>query len=229
MNGFRLEKLSLKNFRNYENYYFDDFKGVNIFCGKNAIGKTNIIEAIQLITQGSSFRMAQTCELVNNTNPDKITKVEAQVFDQNLDCKHNIKLVIKDNKKTFSINEKNKTVGSLKGSFPSVVFSPEDLSLVKGSNTKRRDTIDSIGSQISKDYYTVLKDYNKALKQKNKMLKDEADISLVESINSILTITGAQLTYYRYSLVKKIAPIISDIYTEVSDSNEDLQIEYFAS
>ena len=227
--GFIIRNINLRNFRNYDELSRDFDEGTNKIIGPNATGKTNLIEAIGLMTQISSFKNAQTVELINKDVSDKNCKVQAEIFDQDSETKYDLALAISDNKKTYKLNGKTKTIKDLKGKFPSVIFTPDDLAFVKGSNTMRRNAIDSLGSQISKDYYVVLHDYNKALKQKNALLRDGASTDMFKSINDVLVKSGAQLVFYRFALVEKILPVISNYYSEIAGNNETLSIEYYPS
>lgn len=228
-NGFVIKNIRLRNFRNYQDKSWSFTDGVNKITGPNAIGKTNLIEAIQLITMIASFRNPKLDDLILNDTTADFAIVDAQIYDSNLDSTFDISLKIVNGKKTYSLNGKNKSIKELKGKFPSVVFTPDDLNIAKGSNSVRRDTIDLLGSQISTEYYTVLRDYNKALKQKNSLLKDGLSKDLLLSINEVLTVCGAQLLYFRLALVNKIKPIISDYYKEIANNDQDLDISYFAS
>lgn len=227
--GFIIRNINLRNFRNYDELSREFEEGTNKIIGPNATGKTNLIEAIGLMTQISSFKNAQTAELIKKDSNDKNCKVEAEIFDQDTETKHDLSLTITDNKKTYKLNGKNKSIKDLKGKFPSVIFTPDDLAFVKGSNTMRRSAIDSLGSQISKDYYVVLHDYAKALKQKNALLRDGASQDMFKSINDVLVKSGAQLVFYRFGLVEKILPVISKYYSEIAGNNEKLSIEYYPS
>lgn len=227
--GFVIKNINLRNFRNYVEFSRSFEEGINTIIGPNATGKTNLIEAVCLMTQISSFKNAQTVELINKYSNNQNCKVEAEIFDHDTDTIYELSLSISDNKKTYKLNGKNKPIKDLKGKFPSVIFTPDDLVVVKGSNTMRRNAVDSLGSQISKDYYTVLHDYNKALKQKNALLRDGASVDMLKSINDVLVKSGAQLVFYRIGLVKKILPVISNYYSEIAGNNEKLSIEYYPS
>lgn len=227
--GFTINKISLRNFRNYENHTRDFSSGVNRIIGPNATGKTNIIEAVGLMTQISSFRNAQILELVNKNRANEVVQIDVEIFDMATETKNDFALKIQDGKKTYKLNGKTKTISDCKGRFPSVIFTPDDLALVKGSNTMRRAAVDSLGNQISPDYYRVLHDYNKALKQKNAMLRDGASLDMLKSINDVLVMSGAQLVFYRLGLVQKILPVVANYYDEISGGNEKLNVEYYPS
>lgn len=227
--GFTIQSISLRNFRNHSSYVRKFEPGQNQIIGANATGKTNVIEAIALMTQISSFRSSQIVDLINKDSNDDFASVEIEILDNDTDTKNIFTLTICDNKKTYKLNGKKKKISELKGRFPSVVFTPDDLELVKGSNTIRRQEIDNLGDQISKEYYRVAHDYTKALKQKNSLLKDNSPVDLLKSINDVLILTGAQLVYFRHALVNKIKPIIEDYYKKIAGDNELLGIQYFPS
>lgn len=227
--GYTINKISLRNFRNYETLTREFDVGVNKIIGPNATGKTNIIEAISLMTQISSFRNAQTLELVNKNHTGEATQIEVEIFDMATETKNDFTLKIQDGKKTYKLNGKTKTISDCKGRFPSVIFTPDDLAFIKGSNTMRRVAVDSLGCQISPDYYRVLHDYNKALKQKNAMLRDGTNLDMLRSINDVLVRSGAQLVFYRLGLTRKILPVVANYYDEISGGNEKLNIEYYPS
>lgn len=227
--GFTINNIELKNFRSYETLNRKFNESINKIVGPNATGKTNLLEAIGLITQIVSFRNAKTEELVCKNNKKTPTKIQAEIFDQKTDSKFEISLDIVDGKKIYKLNGKTKSISDCKGRFPSVVFNPDDLALVKGSNTMRRHALDTLGTQISRDYYTVLHDYNKALKQKNALLREGSNIEMLQTINDVLLAPAAQLIFYRLGLIQKILPVISNYYDEISGGLENLNVEYFPS
>ena len=227
--GFAIRSLKLRNFRNHKKLDLTSFSSSNILVGNNAVGKTNILEAIQLVTQLTSFRSSHSEELLRHNSLESDFLVEAKIedFDTNTNLILSFRL---DNKtKKYFFNSKNKKIKELKGKFPSVVFTPDDLQIVKGSNTMRRSSIDNLGCQISKDYYNVFKDYSRVLKQKNSLLKNEVSNDLLKSINDVLTFTGAQLLFYRLSLCNKISPILNKYYKQFSNEDSRLAIRYFPS
>lgn len=227
--GFVIQNIRLQNFRNYSEFELNDLSSINILQGQNAIGKTNIIEAVQLLTQITSFRNPLISDLVNKNTDVQDARIEANFYDERTDSKANFTLSIFDGKKTYKLNDKKKSISECKGKFPSVIFTPDDLSLVKGSNTMRRNAVDVLGGQISRDYYKVLKDYSKVLKQKNKLLKEGSSTELLQSLNDVMVLSGAQLVFYRLALIKKIVPVVENFYSEISGKNEKLSVEYYPS
>lgn len=234
-NSFALKNIKVNNFRNYEDCTIYNFSDINIFVGPNAVGKTNLIEAIQLITQLSSFRKLKIHELINSQNISNHAKISANIKEKFGDTQEKllsnnyICLTIVDGKKEYKLNEKKRKISELKGLYPSVIFTPDDLTLVKGSNLTRRSAFDILGSQISKEYYTVLSDFKRILRQKNKSLQESAQDETINSINDIFIITSAQLSYFRMGLVNKISPLINSYYKEISNSKEKLRVSYYPS
>lgn len=209
-----IKDIKLENFRNYKRKKFSNFGIFNILVGPNAVGKTNVIEAIQLMTELSSFRHPRLYDLI--LKGAEWARIEANTEEDNLS-------LFIDSKKTYKLNYKTK---NYKGSYPSVTFTPDDLMMVKGGNSLKRDAIDSLGGQLSKNYYTVRKDYSKALRQKNKLLKDASSATTIKSINDVLVVTGAQLVCYRKELLNKIEPILAKFYKKITGSKENLRIDY---
>lgn len=227
--GFEIAKIELTNFRNYTDFARQFESGLNKIVGPNATGKSNLLEAIGLLTQIGSFRHSQTADLINNNSDQDFAIVEAQIIDHDIDSLINFMLTITENKKIYNLNGKNKKIIDCKLRFPSVVFTPDDLMIVKGSNTLRRDAIDHIGCQISKEYNIVLRDFKKALRQKNTLLREAADVNLIKSVNDVMLNSATQLTFFRAALVKKINAVFQDFHNQITSNNEDLEIQYFAS
>lgn len=198
---------------------------LTVFIGRNGAGKTNIIESLQLLTAQSSFKNASSSELIKN-GEDKC-RICMVIKDKSRELE--ISLSISDNKKTYSINGKNKAVKDLKGILPSVIFTPDDLNLIKGSEKHRRREIDLLGSQINVNYYQLIKDYEKILLFRNNLLKEGADSLYISSTNEIFAKVASQLTMYRKSLFKRLECIVSNHYASISQNQETLKGHYETS
>lgn len=109
----------------------------------------------------------------------------------------------------------------MQGILPAVVFTPDDLNLVKGSSSVKRDAFDSLGVQLTPNYYIVRRDYEKVLRYKNRLLKDEAPDSLIDSINETLVTCGSQLFCYRISLVGRLLPYIKENYERIAGAQAE--------
>lgn len=220
----RIRDISLTNFRSYDRFTIEGLEDLTIFFGPNAVGKTNIIEAIQLLTALTSFRKATSHELVKQGKQE--ASISAKITDGNrlLD----IDLLFMEGKRRYQLNGKGRSIKSLKGLIPSISFSPEDLSLVKGSDSHRRQEVDLIGSQVNANYYQIMRDFEKILKHRNKLLKEEASESLLDSLTDIFDTVGTQLAAYRKALLGRMTPFIVDAYANISNG-ERLEVIYASS
>ena len=136
---------------------------------------------------------------------------------------------MEDGKRSYSLNGKPKKIQTLKGLLPAVSFTPDDLDLVKGSQSGKRAALDALGSQLTSNYYVIRKDYEKILQHKNKLLKEEGSSSYLEAIDETLVRVGAQLYCYRSSLFAKLLLEIQRYYREITGGIESVQAVYVPS
>ena len=129
----------------------------------------------------------------------------------------------------YALNGKRRQAKDMRGTLPSVAFTPDDLNLVKGSDRFRRREIDMLGAQLNANYFQLIRDYEKVLRQKNKLLKEEASLSLIEAANEVFAKVGEQLTSYREALFNRLASKVAEHYAEISGSREALTAEYARS
>ena len=143
----RIESLSLRNFRNYEDAALNELGDIAVLVGENAVGKTNLIEAIQLLTALTSFRHGITADQLIRHGEER-SRVSMQATDGNR--RLDIDLTFDGRTRKYRLNGKAKRPIDLKGLIPSVVFTPDDLDLVKGPNSGRRSSLDTLGAQVNK-------------------------------------------------------------------------------
>lgn len=220
-----IARIAFKNFRSYELFELSDLGALTVLIGPNAVGKTNIIEGIQLLTALQSFRRPTFDQMVYEGST--FACLDADLTDGNRDLSFSLRL--KEGKKQYFLNGKNKRTSDLKGIIPSVTFTPDDLELVKRSSGPRRIAIDALGSQLSANHYVIKKDYEKVIRYKNRLLKEEASSDLIASINETLVTCGAQLSYYRAALFEKLIPIVKSYYASIVDGREDMELCYIPS
>lgn len=218
----RVTSLTLHNFRNYQRLVLEDISDLTILVGPNAIGKTSIIEAVQLVTSLKSFRATHVSQLVTWGNDNAFISAVFSNRQRYLEEK----MEIKNNKRTYLLNGKSRHVKDLKGLVPAVIFTPDDLELVKGSNSVRRASLDDLGSQLSKNFYAVKNDYQKLLRQKTQALKEDATNDFLFSINEVLAKVGAQFFVHRRTLCEKVSPFLEQAYQSIVQSEEDLKMHY---
>lgn len=221
----KIQQIHYRNFRSYTDYHLDNLGDLTLFVGPNAIGKTNLIEGIQLITAFNSFRSSRTDHLVKFGEDTAFIKAVVGDEVRKLD----IAFTVQEGKRSFSLNGKRKQIKNLRGILPSVIFSPDDLTFIKGSQRIKRAQIDNLGDQISANYLTVRHDYERILKQKNRYLKETTTHSFLESVNEVLTTIGSQFFVLRARLVKELIPYIQAYYSELSAGKEQVSISYIPS
>jgi DNA replication and repair protein RecF len=172
-----LQKLTLKNFRNHENIEFS-FPLTTVFIGKNTVGKTSVLEAIQFLSLGKSFK-AEKDETVITEGKD-FARIEAKVDEVDDTIKLTIILAKKDTpaspslggrlSKKYLVNGVSKRQMDFASRFTSVIFTPEDIEIITDSPSLRRNYINNILSKTDKKYRLCLSIYEKALRQRNRML-----------------------------------------------------------
>ena len=218
-----IQELSLSDFRNYKRFELGEIGDLTVFVGKNGVGKTNILEGIQLLTSASSFRHPQISQLVRDGASDGVGRASMEASDGNRRLA--VALMLENGrlsgenqagKRRYSINGKAKKAVDVRGLLPSVVFAPDDLQLVKGSSGIRRSALDDLGMQLTRSYYIVRRDYEKTVRYKNRLLRDEAPQDLVMSINETLVTCGAQLFCLRAALFDRMVPVVSRMYGELA-------------
>ena len=221
----KINSIHLENFRNFDNIdvSFDD---VNIIWGKNAQGKTNLIEAIYLFTGAKSFRGAKDKELIKFNCEKSILEIE---FNSN-EREQKAKIVI-DKKRNVSLNGiKNKGAAELSDELKAVVFSPVHLSMVKDGPRERRHFIDGALCQLKSNYRKLLKEYTRALVQRNSLLKDLPKHPEMESLlyiwNQNLAKSGAKIIYQRLKYIEALMPYINDIFNGISKNKENISLVY---
>ena len=166
-----IKEIELKDFRNYKELRTSFSKNVNIFLGNNAQGKTNLLEGIYLNAMAKSFKTTKDKELIRFG--EEFCKIKTIAFFD--DDEHSTEIVInKEGKKGVKLDgvKINRTSELLERIFI-IIFSPEDLKIVKDEPEKRRKFIDRELCQIKPGYYNDLNNYKRVLKQRNSYLKEE--------------------------------------------------------
>ena len=185
----RIRSLCFANFRSYEYLSLDEIGNLTIFIGPNASGKTNAIEGIQMLTAFGSFRGAKSRELIR-WGTQKAT-LQAHILSRSRDLE--VYCAVSPGRRECSLNGKHKSIQDMQGVLPSVVFSPDDLQLIKGSQSYRRTALDLLGCQLSQSYRILKRDYERLLHHKNALLKNESDSVLLASVNDVIRDSAVQL------------------------------------
>ena len=224
-----IKNLSLMNFRNYNELNIELNSGVNIFIGDNAQGKTNIIESIYYCSLGKSHRTSKDKELINWNKQDAYIRIF--IGKQRLDKKIEIK-IFKDGKKGIKINSiKIHKISELIGVFNVVIFSPEDLKIVKDSPSYRRRFLDIELSKIDNKYYYNLVQYNKVLDEKNALLKrySEKMTDIMDVYDEQLSSFGTFLIKERFKYIEKLNLKGKNIHKQITSEKENIEFKYLTS
>lgn len=194
-----------------------------LIVGKNAQGKTNILESIYFLANLKSSRTNNNLELI---------KFDESVFELNCELeKSNTAIELdfaysNDKKKSFRINKViTKKPKEFKSILKTVLFSTQDLMLLRGNPQDRRDWLDVAISQIYPAYDERLSKYNKIRVQKNNLLKDNFNELLLDVYNEQLAICGSNIIYLRLKFLKEIEKLAREKHLKIS-ANEDLTIKY---
>lgn len=220
----QIKKLSLKNFRNYEEEEFEFSPGLNVLFGKNAQGKTNCAEAVFYLCTGSSLRIRHDRQLIRSgAERARIAAVASNRFGD-----VSIEADIGENSREIRINgSKISKNADLLGNVNSVFFSPGELRLIQDGPDERRRFLNLSLSQLSRGYYTALLRYNKILEQRNALLKNR-DVSLVLETLPVwdeqLCLYAARVACARAEFVARLAPLAAEAHAFLTDGAEALSL-----
>ena len=224
----KVKNLKLENFRNISNLNLEFDEEINIICGENAQGKTNIIEALWLFSGAKSFRNSKDQELIKFG--ENVAKISAK-FDM-LGVQNDVSIKIND-KKTAYLNEKKlSNTSNLAGKYNAVVFSPTDLNLVTDGPEKRRRFLDIAIGQLYPNYIEILRNYSRAIMQRNKIIKDyryDKTISIMLDVfETEIVDMGNKIINYRKKYIEVLNKYVSNIYNGISSGKEQIEIFYIS-
>lgn len=217
--------LHVRNFRNYDDYTLELDPGVTVLVGRNAQGKTNLVEALQLATSGASFRKPSPAELVaeGEEGCSIALRLEGDGRVVDLGC------TVRDGKRSFSRNGKKCRAAGVRGVVPSVLFCPDDLDMIKRSASVRRAALDGFGVQLNEQYAQLLGTYERLVEQRNALLKERwCTREMLAAWNDSLAQAGASLLTHRLALLDRIRVRFVEAYAQIAPG-ERADIAYEAS
>lgn len=223
-----IKNLQLINFRNYNNLYIEFSPKVNVFMGDNAQGKTNVLESIYYSSIGKSHRTSKDKELIMWDKKEAFIK--AYIVRSRIDKKIEIKF-FKEGKKGININSiKINKISELMGNINVVMFSPEDLKIVKESPAYRRKFLDIELCKLSSKYYYNLVQYNKILNEKNTALKkwNTNNLDIIDIYDIQLAKVGAYLTKERFRYVDALNKKSKNIHEDITSGAEKIEFIYIS-
>ena len=226
-----IKNLKLTNFRNYEKLQTNFSDKTNIFIGKNAQGKTSILESLHIIGLTKSHRVNKDRDVIKIDS--EYAKISSLINLNDKDIELDI-IISKIGKKAKYNDIELEKLSEYIGILNVVMFAPEDLDLIKGNPQIRRKFLDLEIGQISKQYLYSLQNYRKVLKQRNDLLKGmqmnkDKDMMLLDIITDQLIGYLKEVVEQRKEFIEKINVYTNKIYKYLSNSTEELLIKYIPS
>ena len=224
-----IKEIKLNNFRNYKQLDLNLNKNINIIYGNNAQGKTNILESIFLCSFGKSFRTTKEKEMIMFNENNLIV----EIFYQKKDRDGKIKIEIGDKKQIYLNGVKIKKLSELLGNINIVIFTPDDINILKDGPANRRRFLDMMIGQLRPNYVYNLNMYIKTIEQRNNYLRQIREENKPEEMLEIwdekLADYGEKIFNYRNEFIEKISKKINKIHGEITDNKEKLKIEYVSN
>lgn len=219
-----LKTLRVQNFRTHSDFILEIGEKSTLISGANGSGKTSLLEAIYFALQGTSFRSSDK-EILRNDGSSWF-RIDLK------DSKDSLRTIIfndaiQKSKKQFLVDGNKKARLSANLRIPVVLFEPDDLQLLSGSPTRRRNFLDYFLSQIFPSFQLALARYNKALKQRNNLLKrDNVSKDELFPWNLMLAEYGAEIISKRQDFLELLNSKIEEVYFEISGVKDEIKIDY---
>lgn len=225
-----IESVDLQNYRNYEflNMTFDN--KINIIYGDNAQGKTNILESLYVCATSKSHRGSKDKDIIRFGNDEAHIKVMVKKHGMN----YRLDMHLKKNKtKGIAVNGiPIRRAVELFGIINIIIFSPEDMNIIKNGPSERRRFMDMELSQLDKIYLSNLVNYNKVVVQRNKLLKqlqfsgDSGLVDMLDVWDMQLVRYGSEIIKRRMDFIDNINSIIRPVHSKLSGNKEILNLRY---
>ena len=223
-----VKSVYLEGFRNYEHAEAQFSDGVNILCGRNAQGKTNLLEAVYYLSSARSFRSAGEKDFIPFAAES--AGIKADVLSGGRTQSLEARFFGSRRRELFANGVKLKKVSELAGRLTAVIFGPDDLDMVKDGAAVRRKMMDLCLSQLRPGYVTALAEFNRLYGHKTRILKDYREkpslLELLDDFDLRLAEQSARLIYYRSAFVGILSRKAAEIHSEFSSGDETLAIRY---
>ncbi len=231
-----IKKIYIRNFRNIKEAELSFDNDLNIFIGKNAQGKTNLMEALS-VCLGGSFRHVRFSQYIPADDPKAEVFIRLNFTDDDNIRENIVEYSVAGGKVSVKYNGlKMNDAAELYGVLKYVVFIPEHLNLIKGSPELRRNYLDDVAVMQTKTHLKKLSRYNRGLKQRNNILSfihpnmSAAELSAqLVSWNEILAGEGINVTYGRLKYFAFLREYAADIYSKLTEGSEKLEMDYYSS
>ncbi len=223
-----LKRLELDFFRNYLHAGADFSPGVNVIWGENAQGKTNLLEAAAYLSGAGSHRARYDRELIQFGVDHAFLK--GQVFSRERNFELEVKLHRGARKDLYSNGVKLKRAAELGEVCNTILFCPEDLSLIRAGAAQRRDFLDNAICQLRPKYAAAVAEYRKLYEEKTRILRDWEDkpslLDTLDDFNLRMAQVGAVVIHYRAHFVKRLGELTPPIQADFSGGRETLALRY---
>lgn len=226
-----LDCAIFENYRNINHFPFTFDKGINILYGKNAQGKTNVIEGIYFFGSGKSFRHAREKDLIKHDV--NYAQVSIAYVDSVRENKMSVRLFRDITKETFKNGIKIGRMSNFIGNFKAVLFCPEHLSIVKNEPSERRGFLDSAISQINRPYLAALMEHKKILEQRRALLKNYEtqkntfDLTM-DILSEKLAESAAFITQVRADYLIRLFRLVNEYLSEMTGGREKADFRYLS-
>lgn len=225
-----IKQLKLNNYRNCHDLELNFDKIKTLIIGKNAQGKTNILESIYFLSTLKSPRCTNATEIINFDRD--FFNINANILKSDTDIELSYTYT-KDKKREVKVNNVKSTIKDFKSVVKTVLFSTSDLLLLRGTPQDRRDWLDRAISQVYPAYDDRLSKYDKIRVQKNNFLKEctktgNINYALLDVYNEQLSVTGSNIIYIRMKYLREIEKIAGKKHQTISET-EELSIKYECS
>lgn len=223
----QVNSLSTEGFRLLETQTLGFAPGINVITGENAQGKTTVLEAVYLLTGVRSFRARYDKELISFDRDAAFVSgdITANGREQKIELRF-----ARGSARRLLCNGSRRSPSELSDALKAVIFSPDDLELVRGGAALRRRMMDAAISQLRPGYISLLSDYQKTLENKNRILKDWREkpdlLDALDEFSYTLCALSAKLIRYRASFVRRFSALAGSVHADFSGGREELTMRY---
>ena len=223
----RLSWIELVGFRSYEALQWEPESGVNVLVGRNAVGKTNLLEGIGYLATLRSFRRTPDSALIRTGDPRAV--VRGEVVAVNGSSLIEVELPTAGRRRAQVNRERLGRLRDLMGKVRMVVFMPDDLELVKRGPSRRRDLLDAISVQIWPTAYADQREYERALRQRNMLLKQmgyRTDPVSLEVWDERVSLAGGRVMVRRKAAISAVEALAGKYYRSFTECDTTVRIDY---
>jgi DNA replication and repair protein RecF len=226
-----VKRLKIKNYRNFKEAEVELNPSLNVFVGDNGHGKTNLMESLYLASIGRTFRPNSENEIINFKENKSFIEINLQKNTR--DIKIEIHLEKNKRKQVFINGIKLDKTSEMIGILSNVIFTPDDMKIIKGSPMERRKFVNIDISQIKPKYKYLLSRYKKICTERNIILKKyyekKENKDIINIWNDYLVNIGTEIIMYRNDFINKLKKYATDIYANISGNRENFEMNYLCN